>query len=153
MSDREIILRLLLAVFVGGIIGFERETHKRAAGLKTHILVCVGSALIALASIYIAQNYSNLYQNCDPSRIVAGVVTGIGFLGAGTIIRARASVVGLTTAASLWSVAGLGLTLGIGFYKAALFAAAAIFLTLVLLGKFTRKYMGKKDLPLEKIDE
>lgn len=145
MSDREIITRIALAVLLGGIIGVEREAHRRAAGLRTHILVCIGSTLITITSIYIAERYNGAFQNCDPSRIASGIVTGIGFLGAGTIIRERASVVGLTTAASIWSVAGVGIALGIGFYKAAIFASLAIFVTLVLLGKFTRKYMGKKD--------
>ncbi len=145
LADYEIILRILLSVLVGGIIGFERERHRRAAGLRTHILVCVGSALIALTSVYIAENYSSVYQNCDPARVAAGIITGIGFLGAGTIIRERASILGLTTAASLWSVAGLGLALGVGFYKAAIVAAVAIFLTLAVLGQFTHKYMCKKE--------
>lgn len=149
MTDIEIIIRLVLAVAIGGIIGFERERNRRAAGLRTNILVCVGATLITLTSIYIAQNYSGVNQNCDPSRIASGIVMGIGFLGAGTIIRFRASVLGLTTAASLWGVAGVGLALGCGFYKAALFAAAVIFLTLLALGKFTRRYLGKKDAQID----
>ena len=149
MADKEIILRLVLAIVIGGIIGFEIEAHKRTAGLRTHILVCIGATLITLTSIYIAQNYSTSFQNCDPSRVAAGIVTGIGFLGAGTIIRARASVMGLTTAASLWSVAAVGMALGVGFYKAAIFAAIAVFVTLIALGKFARKYLGKKEARLE----
>jgi putative Mg2+ transporter-C (MgtC) family protein len=143
MTDKDIIISILLALIIGGVIGFERETHKRAAGLRTHILVCIGAALITLTSIYIAERYGGTFQNCDPSRVAAGIVTGIGFLGAGTIIRERASVQGLTTAASLWGVAGIGMALGCGFYKAAIFSAAVIFLTLLALGLFTRKYMGK----------
>ena len=144
LDDREIIIRMLLAVLIGGIIGFEREAHKRAAGLRTHILVCIGAALFTMSSIYIAQHYGGADQNCDPSRIASGIVMGIGFLGAGAIIRERAAVSGLTTAASLWGVAGIGMALGCGFYKLALISAIAIFVSLVALGKFTRKYMGKK---------
>ncbi|MDB4349786.1 MgtC/SapB family protein [Omnitrophica bacterium] len=144
MSDKEIIIRLLLAVAIGGVIGFERERHRRAAGLRTHILVCIGAALITLTSLYIAENYSGLNRNCDPARVAAGIVMGIGFLGAGTIIRERASVMGLTTAASLWGVAGIGMALGCGFYKAAIFAATITFVTLLVLGVFARKYLGKK---------
>lgn len=149
MTDIEIILRIVSAIIIGGIIGFEREQHRRAAGLRTHILVCIGSTVITLTSIYIAEKYGSTFQNCDPARVAAGIMTGIGFLGAGTIIRFRASVLGLTTAASLWGVAGLGIALGSGFYKAALYGAIAIFLTLVALGKFTRKYMGKKETQLD----
>ncbi|MBL7069330.1 MAG: MgtC/SapB family protein [Candidatus Omnitrophica bacterium] len=149
MSDIDIIMRLGLAVLIGGIIGFEREAQGRAAGLRTHILVCVGSALIALTSIYIALNYGGLNHNCDPARVAAGIVTGIGFLGAGTIMRARASVLGLTTAASLWGVAGVGLALGVGFYKAAIYAAVAMIITLAVLGWFAKKYMGKGESTLD----
>ncbi|MFH1753216.1 MAG: MgtC/SapB family protein [Candidatus Omnitrophota bacterium] len=143
MTDKDIIISILLSVAIGGVIGFERETHKRAAGLRTHILVCIGSTLITLTSIYIAEKFGGTFQNSDPSRIAAGIVTGIGFLGAGTIIRERASVQGLTTAASLWGVAGVGMALGCGFYKAAVIAATAMFITLLALGTFTRKVLGK----------
>jgi putative Mg2+ transporter-C (MgtC) family protein len=145
MTDLDIIIRLLSALIIGGVIGFERERHRRAAGLRTHILVCIGATLITMTSIYMAQTYSNLIQNSDPSRLAAGIVMGIGFLGAGTIIREQATVVGLTTAASLWGVAGIGIALGCGFYKAAAFSAAIIFITLVVLGLFTRKILGKKE--------
>lgn len=153
MDDKEIVIRIVSAVLIGGIIGFERETHRRAAGLRTHILVCVGSALIAMTSLYIAAHYSTNFQNCDPARVSSGIIMGIGFLGAGTIIRAKASVSGLTTAASLWAVAGAGLAVGVGFYKAAFFTAIVIFVTLVVLGKFTRKYLGKKETQLDILDE
>jgi len=143
MDDLHIIIRLGLAVLVGGIIGFEREAQGRAAGLRTHIMVCLGSALIALTSVYIAVTYGGINHNCDPARVAAGIITGIGFLGAGTIIRAQAGVRGLTTAASLWGVAGVGLALGVGFYKAAIYAAAAMIITLAVLGWFAKKYMGK----------
>ncbi|MCX5656634.1 MAG: MgtC/SapB family protein, partial [Candidatus Omnitrophica bacterium] len=106
--------------------------HGRAAGLRTHILVCLGSALIMLTSIHIYEMYIGVAA-VDPARIAAQVVSGIGFLGAGTILRFRASVRGLTTAASLWAVAGLGLAVGSGFYKAAFLTTFLSLVALVLL--------------------
>ncbi len=145
MTDIDLILRLGLAVLLGGIIGFERERHKRAAGLRTHILVCVGSSLIVLTSIYMAEHFSGINRSCDPSRVAASIMTGIGFLGAGTIIRSRASVTGLTTAASIWGVAGIGMALGCGFFRAATYASVAIMVTLTLLGKFTKWYKDREE--------
>jgi len=145
MTDIDIIIRIGLAVLIGGIIGYERETHRRAAGLRTHILVCVGSTLITLTSIYMAKAYSSALFPSDPTRIAAGIVTGIGFLGAGTIMRAQGAVSGLTTAASLWCIAAIGIALGCGFYVAAIASAVAIFLVLMVLGRFTRTYLGKSE--------
>ncbi len=120
-------LRLLAAALLSGIIGYERELHGRAAGLRTTILVGVGSCLMMLTSLAMAED------GADPARIAAQVVSGIGFLGAGTIIRFRASVRGLTTAAGLWSVAGVGLAVGSGFYSAAFITTAIIFIVLFAL--------------------
>lgn len=119
MSDKEIIIRLVLSVILSGLIGLERQLHRRTAGLRTHILVCLGSSLIMLTSLYIFDIYKNKVP-LDPARIAAGVITGIGFLGAGAIIREREGVRGLTTAASLWVSAAIGLAVGCGFYSAAL---------------------------------
>ena len=135
MSTKEIILKLFLAVVFGGIIGWEREVHGRAAGLRTHILVALGSALIMLTSIYIFDIYRG-ETGIDPFRIAAQVVSGIGFLGAGTIIRSRASVVGLTTAASIWSASGIGLAVGAGFYTGAIVATAFVLISLLFLRRF-----------------
>lgn len=137
-----IILRLILAFVLGGLIGLEREFHGRAAGLRTHILVCMGSSLIMLTSMYIF----NVYQgatNIDPARIAAGVVTGIGFLGAGTILRFRASVRGLTTAASLWAVAAIGLAVGSGFYLGAYTTSALVLIVLFFLTKLEKAFVRK----------
>lgn len=122
MLDSQIIIRLGLSILLSGLIGLERQMHRRTAGLRTHILVCLGSCLIMLTSLYIFDIYNDKVP-LDPARIAAGVITGIGFLGAGTIIREREGVKGLTTAASLWVSAAIGLAVGCGFYKAALYAA------------------------------
>jgi len=103
LSDIEIITRLVLALLLSGFIGLERQVHRRTAGLRTHILVSLGSCLIMLTSLYIFDIYKN-ETPLDPARIAAGVITGIGFLGAGTIIREQEGIRGLTTAASLWVV-------------------------------------------------
>ena len=114
LTQLEIVLRLILAVAAGGLIGLEREIHGRAAGFRTQILVCLGSTLIMLISIY-GFEQSGVGTTRDPARLAAQVVSGIGFLGAGTILREGTSIKGLTTAASLWVVAGIGLALGAGF--------------------------------------
>lgn len=134
MTNYQILARLLLATILGGIIGFERESRGRAAGFRTHILVCLGSALIMMISIYIFELYRGMV-GIDPGRIAAQVVTGIGFLGAGTILRSGATVKGLTTAASLWAVAGIGLAVGCGFYFASLATTILVFVTLVIFSK------------------
>ncbi len=135
LSDGQIVFRLIIGALLGGLIGFERERHnRRIAGFRTHILVCTGSTLIMLIAIYIFNLYAGITP-IDPGRIVAGVITGIGFLGAGTIIRSKVSVTGLTTAASLWTVAGIGLAIGCGFYTAAYATTAIVLTALYLLRK------------------
>lgn len=134
ISGYQIFVRLLLATLLSGLIGFERESRGRAAGLRTHILVCIGSALAMLTSIYMFDIYRGV-ATVDPTRIAAQVITGVGFLGAGTILRSGATVKGLTTAASLWAVAGIGLAVGCGFYFAALVGTTLVFITLVLFSK------------------
>jgi len=140
ISDFQIIARLLLSTILAGLIGFERELHRRNAGLRTHILVSLGSTLIMLTSLYVFDIYKGIAP-LDPTRIAAGVITGIGFLGGGAIIRARAgeAVRGLTTAASLWVVAGVGLATGCGFYSAAIISTT---ITLIVL-LFLRRLEGK----------
>lgn len=141
MTDLQLVIRILLAAILGGFIGVEREVHGRAAGLRTHILVCVGSALIMLTAVNLMACYDN--SGIDPFRIPAQVVSGIGFLGAGTIIRFRASIRGLTTAASLWVSAAIGLAIGSGFYKAAFLTAAVILVSLLFLTKLESKMLRK----------
>lgn len=144
----DVLLRLCAAALLGGLVGAERENKKRAAGFRTHILVSLGSALVMVTSEYIFNSYKGM-TNLDPARLGAQVISGIGFLGAGTIIRQGASVKGLTTAASLWSVACVGLAAGIGFYSGAVMAAVIIYVTLVFLGKFERTVIFKTDGHLE----
>lgn len=143
MSNVQIIIRLIVSVLVSGLIGLERQLHRRAAGLRTHILVCVGSTLIMLTSLYIFDIYKDKIA-VDPSRIAAGVITGIGFLGAGTIIRYGEEIRGLTTAASLWVVAALGLAVGCGFYVAAIATTVIVLLTLMFLRRLENKIFGDK---------
>ena len=144
LNDAEIIIRLVLSLILSGLIGLERQMHRRTAGLRTHILVSLGSCLIMLTSLYIFDIYKNEVP-LDPARIAAGVITRIGFLGAGTIIREREGVKGLTTAASLWVVAGIGLATGCGFYKAALFTTILALLTLFFLKYIERIMFGKEE--------
>lgn len=132
MTDGQIMLRLMLSVILSGLIGLERQIHRRTAGLRTHILVSLGSCLIMLTSLYIFDIYKN-QVSLDPARIAAGVITGIGFLGAGAILREREQIKGLTTAASLWIVAGIGLAVGCGFYNAAIFTTLLALVVLFFL--------------------
>jgi putative Mg2+ transporter-C (MgtC) family protein len=126
------ILRLFLSFIAGGLIGFERERRRQPAGLRTHILISVGSTLLMLVSIYIPQTFFNM-KNGDPGRIAAQVVSGIGFLGAGAIIKLGNNIKGLTTAASIWVVAGLGLAIGAGLYIPSTVALVIILFALITL--------------------
>ena len=137
LNDIDMMVRLLFAAILSGFIGYEREIHGRLAGFRTHILVGVGSALMMLTSMYIFDIYRG-QASVDPGRIAAQVVSGIGFLGAGTIIRFKASVRGLTTAASLWTVAGLGLAVGAGMYVPAAFTTLLVLAALFFLNRVER---------------
>ncbi len=119
----------------GGVIGLEREIGNRPAGFRTHTLVCMGSVLVMLTSEYLLDAYGHI-KTPDPARLGAQVISGIGFLGAGTILKDGSRVRGLTTAASLWVVACIGLAIGVGFYWGALTATLLSYITLVLLKKF-----------------
>jgi len=135
-----VILRIIVSVLIGGFIGLERGLKNRAAGLRTYMLVCVGACIIMLTNQYIYQATGS----GDPVRMGAQVVSGIGFLGAGTIIVTRRSQIkGLTTAAGLWAAAGVGLALGIGFYEAALFGAFAVFAVITLLQRMDNRMRMK----------
>jgi len=124
--DLEIALRLLLATFLGAVIGFQREMSGKEAGLRTNMLICLGSALLTVISIY-------GFPGSDPARVAAGVATGIGFIGAGVILHRTGGVVtGLTTAATIWTVAGIGMAAGAGLYIVSSVATALALVILVL---------------------
>ena len=132
-----VVLRLLLATLLSGAIGFERGFRGRAAGLRTHVLVCIGSAITVMTGIFATENLG--FTGADPLRIAAQVVSGIGFLGAGTIlVRGRTMVTGLTTAAGLWATAAIGIACGIGFYSGAIIGAAIALFSFALLTTFER---------------
>jgi len=134
LNEWTILFRLVLAAVLSGVIGFEREFHGRAAGFRTHIILCIGSTLVMLTSMHIFDIYDGRVA-VDPARIAAGVITGIGFLGAGTIMHFKSAVRGLTTAACLWVVAGLGLAVGSGLYFG---AVVTTFLTIIALMIFSK---------------
>jgi putative Mg2+ transporter-C (MgtC) family protein len=138
LSELDMIIRLALGFVAGAIIGFERSSRHQVAGLRTHILICTGSTLLMLLSIWIPQELS-IDGTGDPGRIAAQVVSGIGFLGAGAILRLGNNVRGLTTAASLWFIAAVGLAIGAGMFLAAAAAEVLSIITLVLLDKFEKK--------------
>lgn len=171
ITELQIALRLGLALLIGGGIGFEREFKNRPAGMKTHILVCMGACVIALIQKEIGfQALATAVANpkmasvirSDQARLIAQVVSGVGFLGAGTIIVQKRSVVGLTTAASIWAVAGVGIACGMGYYRIALLSAVfflgALLLTnrmlqrLPMSKKIEIKYLHKKETQ-EKIQD
>src|SRR5688572_12614788 len=132
LSDSELIQRLLLAALLGGMLGIERELKQKAAGLRTNILIAIGSALFTLMSIELASG------DADPTRIVAQVVTGIGFLGAGAIMRTDSGVQGLTTAATVWVNAGVGVAAGGGQYHLAFIATGITLAALLVLQPLER---------------
>mgnify|MGYP003808504853 CR=1 FL=1 len=138
----ELTVRILLAALLGGLIGFEREWSNHAAGFRTHILVCIGSAAIMLLSIYGFSQFAAEYNvRMDPARLAAQVISGIGFLGAGAILRTGSTVSGLTTAASIWVVAAIGLCVGAGFFYCAALATVMVLVSLFLLNKWEKHWM------------
>lgn len=139
----DICLRFLCAMIVGLVIGTEREYTHRPAGMRTHILVALGACGVMITGQVIFAQYSALGAFPDPARMAAQVITGVGFLGAGTIMREGANVKGLTTAASLWAVACLGIAAGAGYYIIALVGMVFIFITLTLLEVVQDKLIGK----------
>jgi len=136
-------VRLLASFIAGLLIGVEREAHSQPAGMRTHILISIGSTLAMLLSIYIPQSYPE-FQNGDPGRIAAQVVTGIGFLGAGAIFRFGVNVKGLTTAASIWAMAMLGLTIGAGLFKISALAVVIILFSLTVMDVLEKFFFRDK---------
>lgn len=138
----ELALRLALSLVLGAVIGFEREYHRRAAGFRTHSLVAMGAALFTVVSAY-------AFEDADPTRIAAQIVSGIGFIGAGTILHYRGSVRGLTTAASLWAVAAVGMAAGAGLYVLAFVGSALVLVALWLMDRLADRARQAGILPQE----
>lgn len=150
MRIESILIRLFLAVLIGGVVGYERSSNNSAAGLRTHILVAVSTTIISLIQLSMVEDIAarvaenpDLYGliSVDYGRLGAQAIAGIGFIGAGTILHQRNTIVGLTTAASIWAVAVVGLALGMGYYAIALIGGVGIIMTLDTLRKFQRKYI------------
>ncbi|MUK90441.1 MgtC/SapB family protein [Ornithinibacillus sp. L9] len=147
-----IVVRVLIALVLSGLIGFEREFKNHPAGFRTHILVGVGSCLMMVLSLFGFEAFIDAHENVrfDPARIPSYVISGIGFLGAGTIMVYGGTIRGLTTAASIWAVAGLGLVVGAGMYTTAVFTTVVILLSLVFLNNFENLFTkGKKSSVIE----
>jgi len=136
-------VKALLAIACGGIVGLERELKNKPAGLKTNILICLGSAIFTTTSVLISNANGAGGFAGDPSRVAAQIVSGIGFLGGGVIIQARGGVVGLTTAATIWVVSALGVTIGLGYHNISLFLAAMVILILVCVSWFEDRVLGR----------
>lgn len=141
LNGVSITIRLILATLCGGLIGLERGRKGQAAGGRTHMLVCIGSALVMMTNIYVVNVYS---PTSDPTRIGAQVVSGIGFLGAGSIlVTSKNQIRGLTTAAGLWASACMGLAIGVGFYELAIIGNIFIFIVVAVFNKIDRKIYGR----------
>ncbi|MBU3158196.1 MgtC/SapB family protein [Clostridium frigoris] len=159
MLVHEVAIRLALAVLVGGLIGYEREFKNRPAGFRTHILVCLGAAITSMIQLYSIQETTNMIlqhpelqsaMKVDIGRLGAQVITGVGFLGAGTIIHDKGSIKGLTTAASIWTVACIGLAIGLGYYTLTVLSTICVFIVLVFLKTFeTKLFKNTNILKLE----
>lgn len=134
ISELDIIIRILISIVLAGLIGLERKFYHKPAGFRTNIMVGLGSTLIMILALYIFNNF-NQGNAVDISRIAGQVVTGIGFLGAGAIIQSRGSIHGLTTAASIWVVAAIGMLVGLGYYFAAIAGTFSALIILVIMGR------------------
>jgi len=148
LTFSEELLRILLAAGLGAAVGLEREVSEHEAGLRTHMLVAVGSALFTLVSAYGFGEFftqGSPFVPVDPTRIAAQIVTGIGFLGAGAIIRQGPNIRGLTTAATLWAVAAIGLASGAGYYAGAVATTVVVIFALWPLRLLTKRLLGRED--------
>ncbi len=141
MEIVEVVLKLVLAIALGGLIGLEREASQKPAGFRTNILVCVGSAMMMTLAVLLVQSKGGSSDTLV--RMAAGVITGMGFIGAGTIFQSRGAIAGLTTASTLWLVAGLGLVIGAGYYLPALIFTALTITTLLLFRRIENTYLHK----------
>lgn len=142
-SDIELIIRLLVSVILGALIGYERERSRKPAGLRTHIFVCMGACLFTMASFFLIP--SEVSGNYDATRIASGIVAGISFIGAGSIIALRGDVKGLTTASSLWVIAAIGLILGLGNYLLPV-VATIISYSILRLDEFKKRKKARSSM-------
>jgi putative Mg2+ transporter-C (MgtC) family protein len=138
--------KLLAALFCGGLIGLERELKSKAAGIKTNMLICVGSMLFTAISILVASSEEDLGVRGDPARIAAQIIPGIGFIGGGAILQSKGNVVGMTTAATIWLVAAIGVWIGIGQIEVGIAVTVLILFVLVAVTFFENRFLGKKQL-------
>ena len=155
MDIKDIIIRILLAICIGGTIGYNRERENVSAGFRTHTLVCLGATVAALIQVELANLALNQIAKApalsgiiklNDGRFIGQVVSGIGFLGAGTIIKTKGAIKGLTTAASIWAVACVGIAIGMGFYNISILSGVSIVIVLVFLKKFEDKFMSKANI-------
>lgn len=141
ITEQEIVIRLAIASVLGMIVGFERERQNQPAGLRTHTILAIGSCLAMTISINLAMQFTPLVPNGDPARLAAQVVSGIGFLGAGAILRYGTSVKGLTTATSLWTTAMVGLAIGAGHFFSGIATTGMLLVILVVLNVIEKKWI------------
>lgn len=137
------VLRMGAALLLGALVGFEREREGKQAGLRTHMLVCLGSCLFTLAGLRLAVDLAGWGMSIDPSRVLQGIIGGVGFLGAGTLIREGVTVKGLTTAATIWAMGGVGVATGLGYWLLAVASAVLVLVVLEVVGRFERKWRPK----------
>lgn len=141
LTQYDIFIRLIVAVILGGMVGLERELHDQPAGLRTHIILVLGATIAMCISINLSMQFHTVAANGDPERLAAQVISGIGFLGAGAIFRFGAGVKGLTTAASLWTTAIIGLAVGAGYFIIGVAATLCVLFALVGLDMLEKKYL------------
>ncbi len=139
------LVRIIFSFLLGMLIGVERERNHQPAGMRTHILICIGATMVMLISIFIPQTFTD-FKNGDPGRIAAQVVSGIGFLGAGAILKFGTDIKGLTTAASIWAMAAIGLAVGAGMFIIAAIGVTVIFFALTILDFFEKKFFKERTL-------
>ena len=151
MADNDILVRIVVSIILGSIIGLERELTNKSAGLRTQIMVCLGSCLFTILSIYGFSTAVTLYPLGDPSRVAAQIITGIGFIGAGTVLRQGLTVTGLTTASTLWIVAAIGMACGCGQLSIATVSTILAVLILVLIRAFELKLMPRNLKHMRKV--
>ena len=150
-TDLDILIRILVSIVLGSMIGFEREITNKSAGLRTQIMVCLGSCIFTILSIYGFSTAVTLYPLGDPARVAAQIITGIGFIGAGTVLRQGLTVTGLTTASTLWIVAAIGMACGCGKISIAVISTILAVAILVLIRIFEVRIMPKNLKHLRKV--